>query len=117
MIYPFSVYQIEMNGHRFWIARSFILKGCIGQGDSQESAITELKENEDAWLETAKELGTEIPEVPLINPSEYSGKITLRFSPYEHCMAAFYAKKEGISLNQYISDAVVKRNGELSAMQ
>ena len=117
MIYPFTVYKTEMNKHVFWIAKSLMLKGCVGQGDTQKEALKELEINEKAWIETAKEVGIEVPEVPIIEPSEYSGKITLRFSPSEHKKAAFYAKLEGISLNQYISDAVVKRNSELALLQ
>ena len=53
--YPFKVFQTEMDGHIFWIAKSNYLKGCVGQGDLQEEAIKELEENEAAWLETAEE--------------------------------------------------------------
>ena len=44
--------------------------------------------------------------------NEYSGKLTLRISPSEHEKAAKYAKREGVSLNQYINDAVVAKNAE-----
>lgn len=117
MIYPFTVYKTEMNDHVFWIAKSLMLKGCVGQGDTQSKALKELEENEKSWMETAGDVGIEIPEVPIIDPNEFSGKITLRFSPTEHKKAAYYAKLEGISLNQYINDAVVKRNSELSILK
>ena len=58
--YPFRVFQAEVEGHIFWIAKSNCLKGCVGQGDKQEEAISELEENEKAWLETAEELGMPI---------------------------------------------------------
>ena len=37
--YPFKVFQTEIDGHVFWIAKSNYLKGCVGQGDLQEEAI------------------------------------------------------------------------------
>ena len=116
MKYPFSVFQTEVENHIFWIAKSNLLKGCVGQGDTQEEAIKELSENEKAWLETVKEVGIDIPKVPVEKVSKYSGKMTLRISPSVHLQAAEFAKKEGISLNQYINDAIVSRNSSLATL-
>ena len=110
MKYPFSVFQTEIEGHVFWIAKSLYLKGCVGQGDTQEEAMKELSENEDAWLETAGEVGIPIPEIPLEHIADYSGKMTLRIAPSVHMQAARFAKQEGISLNQYINNAIVSQN-------
>ena len=103
MIYPYMVYKVVNGEEEYWVAKSTSLKGCIGQGISTKEAETELEENEIAWLETAK-------EIPSLRENEYSGKITLRFSPIEHMKAAMFAKVEGISLNQYISDAISNYN-------
>lgn len=115
MKYPYSVYKAQCDSHTFWVAKSSVLKGCIGQGDTIGEATRELEENETAWLETAEEVGIPIPPVPVESAQEYSGKMTLRISPYEHKIAAAIAKSEGISLNQYINDAVVARNHELTS--
>ena len=64
--YPFKVFQTEVEGHVFWVAKSIYLKGCVGQGDVQEDAIMELEENEKAWLETAEETGILIPKGRII---------------------------------------------------
>ncbi len=113
--YPFKVFQTEMDGHIFWIAKSNYLKGCVGQGDLQEEAIKELEENEAAWLETAEEAGIPIPPIPIERMEEFSGKMTLRLAPYVHMQAAHLAQMEGISLNQYINNAVVSQNAAISA--
>ena len=113
MIYPFSVFQNEVENHFFWVAKSSSLKGCVGQGDNPEEAIAELADNEKEWLESAKEFGIPIPEVPVLRADGYSGKLTIRIAPIEHSKAAYYAKEEGVSLNKYISDAIVSRNSEL----
>ncbi len=112
--YPFTVYQTENEGHVFWVAKSNYLKGCVGQGDVQSDAIAELEENEAAWLETAKEVGISIPEIPIERVEQYSGKMTLRLAPYVHWQAAKLAQREGISLNQYINNAVVSQNTALN---
>ena len=114
MRYPFTVFQMECEDHVFWVAKSIQLKGCVGQGKTQNEAIKELEENESAWLDTAKQMDIPIPEVTIERSSEYSGKMTLRIAAYVHKQAAMYAKREGISLNQYINDAVVTQNALMS---
>ncbi len=108
--YPFRVYQTQVEDHVFWIAKSSYLKGCVGQGDDQHEAIAELEDNEIAWIETASEAGIPIPAVPIETMEEYSGKMTLRLAPFVHMQASQFAKKEGISLNQYVNNAVVSQN-------
>ncbi len=114
--YPFKVYQTEVDGHVFWIAKSTSLKGCVGQADLMVDAISELEENEKAWLETAKETGIQIPELIIETEENYSGKMTLRLAPYVHMQAVRLAQREGISLNQYINNAVVSQNAVLEAV-
>ena len=112
--YPYMVYQTRIEEHIFWIAKSSYLRGCVGQGDDQEEALLELEENEKAWLETAEEVGIPIPEIPMEQIEEYSGKLTLRLAPFVHMQAARFAQKEGISLNQYINNAVVSQNAVMN---
>ncbi len=114
--YPFKVYQTENEGHVFWVAKSTLLKGCVGQGDVQSDAISELEENEKEWLETAKENGIPIPEIPIEHIEDYSGKMTLRMAPFVHMQASHFAAQEGISLNQYVNNAVVSLNAAMNAM-
>ena len=61
MKYPFYTYIDEVEGHTFWVAKSLSLKGCVGQGDTLDDAISELSINEEDWLEEAKEFGITIP--------------------------------------------------------
>lgn len=114
MKYPFIVYFTQVEDHSFWIAECKSLKGCVGQGETAEEAIEELKINQNEWLETAKEFNIPIPEVPVEIEAEYSGKFTVRVSPYVHRQAVELSKQQGISLNQYINDAIVSQNAALS---
>ncbi len=110
MLYPFQVYQNKVEEHVFWVAKSTCLKGCVGQGETAEEAISELEANEQEWIITAKEVGISIPAVPVETSQEYSGKLTVRIAPAVHRDAAQCAKAERVSLTQYISDAIVNWN-------
>lgn len=114
MRYPFRVYQTQVEKHAFWIAESPALKGCVGQGETPEEAIKELETNEQNWLQLAEEYGIKIPEIPMEELSTYSGKLTLRVAPYVHQEASELAKKQGVSLNQYINDAIIAQNARIS---
>lgn len=116
MKYPFRVYQTQVEGHVFWIAECPTLKGCTGQGDTVDSALAELAANEQSWLELAEEYGLDIPAIPMEQINAYSGKLTLRVAPYVHQEAAELAKKQGVSLNQYINDAIVAQNTRISTI-
>lgn len=111
MKYGFSLYLTEVEGHTFWVAESKDLKGCVGQADTADAAIKELEQNEIEWLEAAEEYSITIPE-PTLEKNNYSGKFMTRISPKVHQLAAENAKTQGISLNQYVNDAIVAWNTE-----
>lgn len=117
MLYPYTVKYYEANEHGFWIAESLTLKGCVGQGDTDSQAIKELETNETEWLQTARELDIPIPERAPTALPKYSGKFTVRLSPATHADAAAFAKSQGISLTQYVSDAIVAQNTKLATLQ
>ena len=110
MIYEFKMYQAQVEDHVFWIAESKILNGCVAQGDTPGEAYSGLEEAEQAWLETAHELNWEIPTPTVHQLKLYSGKVALRISPIVHKEAAQAAEEQGISLNQYIGDAIIAYN-------
>jgi len=110
MLYEARFYQADNDGHVYWAADSNVLKGCVGQGDTFAEAVAELEMNEKEWIITAKEFGIPVPEITAKVESEYSGKVSLRISPYVHQKSADNAKDLGISLNQYFNDAIVAYN-------
>lgn len=52
---------MEVEEHLFWVAKSKSLKGCVGQGETFDEAISELEQNEIEWLKTAEQCGISIP--------------------------------------------------------
>ena len=113
MKYPYSVALVQDGYDQYWVAKSNCLSGCIGQGESANDAVKELEENEIAWLETAVEIGMAIPEIPVEVENPYSGKVALRMAPSVHKKAVMVAKREGISLNQFINDAITTYTAEI----
>jgi predicted HicB family RNase H-like nuclease len=69
------------------------------QGTTPEEIKTEFKTSIDGYLDWCKELGQE-PDKP------FSGNIHLRMSPDLHSLLAGAAKSLGISLNNYINEAL-----------
>lgn len=116
MKYPFSVYQTKVEDHVFWVAESPLLNGCVGQGETADGALRELEINEQAWLETAEEYGITIPVIPCEPLNAFSGKFTVRIAPHVHQRAAELAKTQGVSLNQYVNDAIVAQNSCISTI-
>lgn len=114
MKYNFKVSKELVEGVPYWIARCLDVDTIVGQGNTPDEAIAELEENEAAWLEFAPEMGIEIPEPKIASQrKKYSGHFALRVSPIMHEVAVNRAKEQGISLNQYVSDALSYYNGKL----
>lgn len=111
MKYSFSVAKEQVEDKVYWIARCKEVGTIIGQGDTPEEALAELEENEAVWLEFAAEQGLEIPSDEPVQKKRYSGKFVTRIAPAAHAMAATLATEQGISLNQYVSDAISYYNG------
>lgn len=110
MIYEFIMYQSQVEDHSFWVAESKVLNGCVVQADTPQEAYQNLELAEEDWIETAKELGWNIPDSPIRELKLYSGKVALRISPMVHKDAAKYAEEQGISLNQYLNNAILSYN-------
>jgi len=109
MIYPYKVSKVQNAEDVYWVAESKSLKGCIGQGQTDLEALRELEENEQAWLETAKECGILIPDVPIEQNGSYSGTFTVRITPKLHERAANAARDESISINQFVKTAIEEK--------
>jgi predicted RNase H-like HicB family nuclease len=79
------------------------LAGCMSDGETQEEALISVRDAIKCWIETAKELGRNIPpEDEYKSEDEYSGKLLLRIPKSLHKQVADIANKEGCSINQLI---------------
>lgn len=115
MRYGFTIKQCVLDGEKVWVAESADLNGCVAQGYSIEEAIQELATNEETWLAVAEECGIEIPQPTVVaEKAEYSGKLTLRLGTRLHKETSECARKDGLSINNYISNAVASYNSAKS---
>lgn len=112
--YPVALYPEEDGG--FTIA-VMDLPGCVSQGATVEAAVEALAPAQAEWLKTAYEQGDLIP-LPSAKTT-YSGKALVNMPPTLHRRLADGARREGVSLNQYIVTLLSQQNAfsELSAIQ
>lgn len=73
--------------------------GILYEGSSVKEITEDFHQAVDHYLQTCKDLGIK-PERP------YSGKLVLRITPTLHGQAAEKASTIGVSLNEWISQAI-----------
>jgi antitoxin HicB len=105
--YPFQVIADPDGGY---VVVFPDLPGCMTQADSYEEIAVMAQDARALWIETAYEHGREIP-LPSY-PEEYSGKFNVRLPRSLHRTLAESAAQEGISLNQYVTMLLARRDAQ-----
>jgi predicted RNase H-like HicB family nuclease len=98
--YTIQIQHISDESGRYYYAKVLELDGCQSHGYTIEEAYQNIREAMEGWIESKLEWGDPIPE-PAAD-EEYSGKFVLRLPKSFHRELAEQARKENISLNQYI---------------
>ncbi len=83
--------------------------GCFADGSSLEEVVQNLEEAALSWIMAAEDQGMQIPE-PFESQS-FGGKIALRLPKSLHKQSARLAELDGISLNQFLVDAIAEKVG------
>jgi predicted RNase H-like HicB family nuclease len=86
-----------------FIATAPDLPGCSAFGESEAAAVSELDQAIDAWIDAARVAGNAVPAPS--NPASrgpYSGKLLLRLPRSLHRDLVEEAKREDVSLNQFV---------------
>lgn len=86
------------------------LPGCLGQIDTLAELPEHAEEARRLWLETALELGNEIP-LPA-RRDDYSGKFVVRIPTSLHRKLAESAEREKVSLNFYVGTLLAASQSE-----
>ena len=76
------------------------LPGCMSNGKTADEAMKNIKDAMEIWLESSLRRGLEIPLPEVMR--EYSGRFIVRVPASLHKKLVIEAKKEGVSLNQYV---------------
>jgi antitoxin HicB len=113
---PYSI-EIKQDAsdpeHPVWFAQIKELPGCITEADTFQEAGDMIRDAFAVWVQGSLDAGLPIPE-PQPEPS-YSGKFSLRLPKSLHRDLALLAKREGISLNQYVSSVLSRDVGRETA--
>lgn len=83
--------------------------GCFTDGSTATEALNRLQDTASSWIMSAQNLGQEIPKPFAINTS--NGRVALRMPKSLHRKAIEAAKREDVSLNQFIVSAVSEAVG------
>jgi|APCry1669189070_1035195.scaffolds.fasta_scaffold51167_2 predicted RNase H-like HicB family nuclease len=101
IVYPATVFWSDDDGGFIAIAPD--LPGSSAFGETEAEAVRQLRDAIDAWIEAAESVGNPIPQpTDLTKPQDYSGRLLLRMPKTLHQLLADEAKREDVSLNQYI---------------
>ncbi|HXF50509.1 MAG TPA: type II toxin-antitoxin system HicB family antitoxin [Dehalococcoidia bacterium] len=90
-----------------FIAEVLELPGCVSQGETPDEAFDNLNDAMAGYIASLLDRGYSIPEP--VGVKEYSGRFLLRISSELHRSAAMRAMREGVSLNQWIAQAISER--------
>lgn len=107
MEYPFQVIASVDGGY---VIRFPDLPGCVSQTDDLAEVGAIAEEIRALWIETEYEAGAEI-SLPSYS-EEYSGKFNLRLPRSLHRTLAESAAQEGVSLNQYVTMLLGRRDAQ-----
>jgi antitoxin HicB len=102
--YRVTVDREEVGGDERWVASVDELAGCTSTGKTRDAAMGGVQDAIAAWIATALEEGREVPE-PAAKAS-YSGRLLLRMPRTLHGELTRAAEREGVSLNQLITDVL-----------
>lgn len=113
MALPYT-FEITKSGESFF-GRVKELPGCMTEADSRAEAVEMLQEAFGLWLETALDLGKEIP-LPQ-SESEYSGKVLIRMPPSLHKRLSIVAAESSMSLNTLLISLLDKNSDLISDLR
>lgn len=100
--YPITIHEDPEEG---FVAEIEDLPGCVTQADTLVEVYEAIQDARLAWITATYESGQDIP-LP-IQMEEYKGKILVRLPRYIHKQLVQTAKRQGVSLNQYMTDLLV----------
>ena len=99
--YPIEIHYSAEDGG--FIATFPDLPGCAAWGATEAEALNESHAAAAAWLKACKAAGNPIPEPsPLTDEADYSGRFVMRIPKRLHADLVKSAKRQGVSLNQYV---------------
>ena len=88
-----------------WLATVPALPGCMGDGDTPETALADAEAAITEWHAAAKELGRDVPGPATL------GQWRQRVPRSLHEKLKIVAAREGVSLNAYVANVLAESVG------
>jgi antitoxin HicB len=104
--YPVTLHPSPEGGYAVEIED---LPGCISQGETVQEALEMIEDARRSWIEVAYEDGQVVPEPG--SHEQYSGNFIVRGPKSLHRTLDRLAKREGVSLNQYLVATLARSVG------
>ena len=108
--YPVAIERIAEEDGGGFFASIPLLPGCMSDGETLEEAYENIENAKKEWLRSMLERGMIIPEPA--DQEEFSGKFLVRLPKSLHRTLAQISKREGVSLNQYVANALAYSAGQ-----
>lgn len=111
--YPVEIhYSAEDEG---FLATFPDLPGCSAWGATEAEALDESHAAAAAWLKTCKAAGNPIPAPSNpANEADFSGRFVMRIPKRLHADLSRGARRQGVSLNQYVLYLLAAREASAS---
>ena len=106
--YRFEVFTDYCTDGKQYVVKYIDFETVIGVGDTIEEAIEEAEGNLEAYIDACRMLGIEVPEPSIHDYELYSGKVTLRMSKSLHQKVNDRARREGVSINSLLNEAIAE---------
>ena len=104
--YHIRLQQRDDGDGAYWFATVEELPGCMSDGETEAEAIGAVRDAMHGWISAALEAGIPVPD-PHDDPSaSYSGQFRVRLPSGLHEALAAEARREGVSLNHFVSSAL-----------
>jgi antitoxin HicB len=92
-----------------WTASVEELAGCTSRGKTPDEALNGVQAAMTSWIAAALQEGREVPEPK--SATSHSGRLLLRMPRTLHADLTRASEREGVSLNQFITDVLAAAVG------
>ena len=115
---PYTIILRRDKRDEIFVARVEELPGCSAHGDTEQEALSNLRDNMEVWIGDCIESGDAVPK-PAEEVELPSGKWLQRVPRSLHLKLIHLAKEESVSLNQLVTSALSEAVGgkEVSAQR
>ncbi|MGM9581156.1 MAG: type II toxin-antitoxin system HicB family antitoxin [Anaerovibrio sp.] len=108
--YPVEIQKVkEADGGGYFVSVP-MLTGCMSDGETIDEAYSNIEEAKEEWFASMLERNMEIPEPD--EKEEYSGRFVVRLPRSLHKLLVQASKREGVSLNQFVTSSLAYSMGQ-----